>query len=116
MFRFLTGPVRALKKNSPGFPGLCLHVDPYKPCFVPEPVQARVPSVIIYLSVAAVLPSLQFAWQNAPTKSLGYSLAGFTRSTVQVSLNVSSLWHFSDLLTHNRSLSVVGRRNRSHGP
>ena len=104
------------QKNSPGFPGLCLHVDPYKPCFVPEPVQARVPSVIIYLSVAAVLPSLQFAWQNAPTKSLGYSLAGFTRSTVQVSLNVSSLWHFSDLLTHNRSLSVVGRRNRSHGP
>ncbi len=70
------------QKNSPSLPELCLHVDPYKPCFVPEPVQAQVPSVIIYLSVAAVLPSLHFAWQNAPTKSLGYSLAGFTRSTV----------------------------------
>ena len=89
------------QKNSPGFPGLCLHVDPYKPCFVPELVQAQAPSVIIYLSVAAVLPLLQFAWQNAPTKSLGYSLAGFTRSTAQVSLIVSSLWHFSDLLAHS---------------
>ena len=89
------------QKNSPGFPGLCLHVDPYKPCFVPELVQAQAPSVIIYLSVTAVLPSLQFAWQNAPTKSLGYSLAGFTRSTAQVSLIVSSLWHFSDLLAHS---------------
>ncbi len=81
------------QKNSPGFPGLCLHVDPYKPCFVPEPVQARVPSVIIYLSVAAVLPLLQFAWQNALPKvwvtrsrGLPFHRSGFPERFVTVAL------------------------------
>ena len=62
--------------------------------------------VIIYLSArCAPLESLQFAIQSSPTVVWVYRLRGLPRSTVKVSLNASSLWHFSGILRHSKTVA-----------
>ena len=62
--------------------------------------------VIIYLSArCAPLESLQFAIQSSPTVVWVYRLRGLPRSTVKVSLNASSLWHFQGYLSIAEALA-----------
>ena len=57
-------------------------------------------------SKSSPLESLQFAIQSSPTVVWVYRLRGLPRSTSWVSPTVSSLWHFSGILGHSKTVAV----------
>lgn len=67
--------------------------------------------VIIYLQSKLLSRVVQFLTWDAPTKSLGYSLAGFTRSNPDVSIGPRLCGTFQ-VQPHGRSVSDCHRRYR----
>ena len=83
-----------------------------KPCFVPEYSNRLSPRtfqvVIIYLRkrFSCVPPSVHFLLESAPTIIWVSHSWGLPRSTLQVSKQASSLWHFQEVSTISKDLGI----------
>ena len=65
--------------------------------------------IIIYLQISLTFPPFN-SLRKIPLPILGFSLVGFTRSTLFVSKKVTSLWHFQGIDHNVTVLGLLSRR------